>query len=117
MENKMIPVSDPAPVEAEPAQADNLVLKFTRPYNFEGQTITEVDLGGLEDVSAQDMVAADKYINRSGSVSAVPEMSLAYACFIASRITRLPIEFYMGLKSKDAIRLKNTVTNFFFADE
>ena len=112
-----VPANDTAVAVPATQEADDLILKFAAPYTFEGKTIREVDLSGLADVTAQDMVAADKYMSRTGSVSAVPEMTVGYACFMASHVTPYPVEFFLRLKSKDAIKLKNIVTGFFFADE
>lgn len=93
---------------------NRLLLQFVKPYTFEGETYTEIDLSGLENITAADMIAAQKQMTRGGSVEAVPETSLQYACIIAARVTKQPIEFFTGLPGKDAIKLKNRVSGFFF---
>ena len=47
----------------------------------------------------------------------MPEMSLEYALYIASVATGLPVEFFRHLPPKDAIKVKNRVTNFFYAED
>ena len=41
----------------EPAedQEESLILKFRKPYMFEGKEYTEVDLSAMEDMTAEDL--------------------------------------------------------------
>lgn len=71
----------------------------------------------MDDLSAEDMIAADRYLTRSGSFSVMPEMTLEYACFIAARVAKRPIEFFKGLPPKDALKVKNRVTSFFYSED
>ena len=70
--------------DGELVEIDN-VIKLTKPYKFEGETYEEVDLSGLENITARDMIEANKAYDRSGGFSIMPEMSMEYALFIASR--------------------------------
>lgn len=99
--------------DGEIVEVDN-VVKFVKPYNFEGVEYTEVDLSGLENITATDMIEAEKLYGRSGGFSFIPEMSMGYAFVIATRASKHPIEFFQGLPPKDAMRVKNKVTSFFF---
>lgn len=92
------------------------VVVLSKPYKFEDKTYTEVDLSGLSELTTEDMVAAEKYLTRSGNISVMPEMSVEYACFICARATNLPVEFFRRLPPKDAIKLKNRVTGFFYGE-
>lgn len=94
-------------------EKDN-VLMLTKPYMFEGTEYTEVDLSGLDNIKARDMIEAEKIYGRSGGFSFIPEMSMEYAFVIATRASKYPIEFFQGLPPRDAMRVKNKVTNFFF---
>lgn len=49
------------------AQEDesSTLVKFSKAYRFEGKDYTEVDLSGMDDLSAEDMIAADRYLTRS----------------------------------------------------
>lgn len=47
----------------------------------------------------------------------MPEMTLEYACFIAARAAKQPIEFFRGLPPKDALKVKNRVTSFFYSED
>lgn len=101
------------------AQEDesSTLVKFSKTYRFEGKDYTEVDLSGMDDLSAEDMIAADRYLTRSGGFSVMPEMTLEYACFIAARAAKQPIEFFRGLPPKDALKVKNRVTSFFYSED
>lgn len=92
-------------------------VKFARPYTFEGKTYNSINLEGLEMLSSKDMRDAESWLTKKGIVSATPEMSMEYACFIASRATDLPIEFFERLHPKNAIKVKNRVTNFFYGED
>lgn len=110
-------VTDINKVSAETVGGDSLTVSFTKTYNFEGENISEVDFSGLEDVDAKTMIKANKALIASNDVQIMPENSLHYALIIASECTRYPIEFYMQLKPRDAIRVKNVVTNFIYGGE
>ena len=71
----------------------------------------------MENMTATDMIAANKVLDRSGSFSFLPEMSLEYACIIAAKASKLPIEFFKGLHPREAIKIKNKVTSFFYGTE
>lgn len=76
---------------------------FNKPYTFEGETYDKIDLSGLDNLTAADMIAANKILDRTGSFTFLPEMSLEYACIIAAKATKLPVEF-----SRDYTRRKQS---------
>ncbi len=107
-----------AVTNTENVQEDSSYLVvFRKPFVFEGKTYESVDLSGLEDLSAADMIAANKIMERGGTVNVLPEMSLEYACIISARATRMPVEFFRALPPKDALKVKNRVTNFLYAED
>lgn len=107
--------------EVEEAQAEaeenDFYIKFRKPYTFEGETFDGIDLSGLEDLSARDMIATQRTMEKSGSINVLPEMSLEYACLFAAKATGKPVEFFQELPPKEAIKVKNRVTNFFYGAE
>lgn len=106
----------PSPVEETDITPDT-VVKFSRSYTFEGKSYSEVDLAGMDNLTAKDMIEAEKYLFKTGTVSALPDQAVGYVCFIASRISDQPIEFFMGLSPRDMNRVKNKVTGFFYGVE
>ena len=106
----------PSPVEETDITPDT-VVKFSRSYSFEGKSYSEVDLAGMDDLTAKDMIEAEKYLFKTGTVSALPDQAVGYVCFIPSKISDQPIEFFMGLSPRDMNRVKNKVTGFFYGVE
>lgn len=102
----------------EDEEEEGLILKLKNPYKFEGKEYMEIDLSGLEDLSAADMIAVNKYMERTSTgIQVMPEVSLEYACVLASKATKMPVEFFTGLSPKQAIKVKNRVMGFLFGAE
>jgi hypothetical protein len=93
------------------------VLKLSKTYNFEGEEISTVDLSGLDNVSANQMIQAQKMITRSGNTTALLETNIEYLLILASFASGRPIEFFKKLNAKDVVKVKNRVTGFFFSEE
>lgn len=106
--------TEPAPEQEE---ENKYLIKFRKPFIWEDNTYTEIDMSGLEDLSAKDMIHAQRTMERSGSINVLPEMSLEYACIFASKATKMPVEFFQALPPKEAIKVKNKVTNFFYGED
>lgn len=109
------------PEEAPAAAPDtedqeDLVLRFQKPYSFEGETYTEVDLSGLEDLSAADLCKVGKMVKKTDGVDPIAEMSLPYAIFMAARVTGKPLEFFQQLPAREAVKLKNLVVGFLYGE-
>ena len=104
--------------EEDEEDEDSLIIKFKKPYKFEGKEYSEIDLSGLEDLSAADMIAVNKIMNRSNpGIDVMPEVSLEYACNLAAKATKQPIEFFTNLPPKQAMKVKNRVMGFLFGSE
>lgn len=108
-------------IEVKPngtAEVDNEnTLVLSRTYDFEGGKVSSIDFSGLEDVNAETMIKANKVLTASGDIAILPENSLHYALVVAADCTSLPIEFYKKLKPRDAIKVKNKVTSFFYGED
>ena len=96
------------------AEENALVMKLDKPFTFEGQTYTEVDLSAMEDMTAADLCAVGKIMTRLGIVNPVAEMTVDYAIYMAARASGKPVEFFQGLPTKEGIKLKNMVTGFLY---
>ena len=106
-----------ADLEAAEEEANKNYVKFKKPFVWEDETYEGVDLSGMEDLSARDMIQAQRIMEKSGSINILPEMSLEYACIFASKATKMPVEFFQALPPKEAVKIKNRVTNFFYGEE
>lgn len=93
------------------------IVEFTKVYQFEGETISKIDMSGMEGITANDLIKANKVLQASGVVSVMPETNLEYAMIIAASATSRPVEFFKGLAPRDAMKIKNKVTSFFFGEE
>lgn len=100
-------------------QEISLVLKFKKPYSFDGKQYTEVDLSGLEDATAKDLEAVGRIMEKQGKGMnpATMEMTMGYAQLLANRITGLPLEFFKNLPAKEAMALKTTVVGFLYGGD
>ena len=103
----------------EDTEPEDLVLRFSKPYKFGGQEYTEVDLSGLEDVTAGVLESVGKITAKKdpGMNPALQEMSLTFCTYLAQRVAKLPLEFFTGLPAKEAIKLKALVTNFLYGGD
>lgn len=99
-------------------EEESMVIVFKKPYVFERVEYKEIDLSCMEDLQASDMIAVNKLIKRtSAGIDVMPEVSLEYACNIAAKATQKPIEFFLQLPPREAMRVKNKVLGFLFGSE
>ena len=78
-------------------EEDEFVVKFRKPFDFEDEVFTELDLHGLEDLRGRDLTAIEKAFNKTGVSSFVPESTTTYAKIVATKVTGLPAEFFEDL--------------------
>lgn len=103
--------------DAAETAADEAIVKLSKTYDFEGDKIKTLDFSGLENITANDMIKANRVLNNSGTVTVLPETNLEYTLIIAASATGVPIEFFKQLVPRDAMKVKNKVTSFFFGEE
>ena len=103
----------------EDTEPEDLVLRFGKPYKFGGQEYTEVDLSGLEDVTAGVLENVGKIAAKKnpGMNPALQEMSLTFCTCLAQRVAKLPLEFFEKLPAREAIKLKTMVTGFLYGGD
>lgn len=116
-ETKEAALATSAEIQEQEAEENKYLIVFRKPFVWEDETYTEIDLSGVEDMSAKDMIQAQRIMEKSGSINVLPEMSLEYACIFASKATKMPVEFFQALPPKEAIRVKNKITSFFYGED
>ena len=81
--------------KAERGERNNIVT-LKRPYTFESKEYTEIDLGGLENMTIQDAIDTqiDLFGQQEVASSLLCETTSAFAMAIAAKATGLPIEFF-----------------------
>lgn len=108
-----VEVNSPAVVEE-----NDMVIKFKKPYYFEGKEYTELDLSGMEDMTGADMIAVNKVMQRSSAgIDVMPEVSVEYAFYFAAKAAKLPVEFFNGLSPRESMKVKNRVMGFLFGSD
>ena len=91
-------------------------ITLTKPFKFEDEIYTEIDLSTLEDLNTSQLVEAEKRFAREGGTSVIKEFDVSYACIICSIATGKPVEFFRALPAKVGVELKNKVGSFFYGD-
>lgn len=92
----------------------SVIVKLYDPYLFNGQKVTEIDLSGLYDMTAEDMFSVDEQMRRLGYSGQNPEITRRYALLTAALLNHEPWEWCNCMKARDAVRIKNVVSGFFY---
>lgn len=93
-------------------------VTLRKPIKYQGLEVKELDLGKMEELTAQDMNNAyDTYYALGGNRQIMQEATLLFAQIIASQVTGYQLEVFERMDAKDAMRLKNRVYRFFFLEE
>lgn len=102
--------------------AQPLVIKLPVPVEFEGNSVSEIDLSALDNWSAEDLIRVKKQFESlmgadiTPSSVMLPESNLEYGFIIAVDVTGMPMEFFKSLKAKDALKVRTAVINFFLGE-
>ncbi len=101
----------------ERTEKNNLVIKLNMPVKFEGEQHDKIDLTGLNNIRAKDMIDINRRMTRSGNTDSTPELSLEYALNMANLATGMPLEFFEQLPPYAALAVRGRVTSFLFSQE
>lgn len=99
-------------VLSAPAEKKEGMILFAKPFEFEGKTYEGLDLSGLDDLTGDDLLEADRAYSATGNYSPVPELTLAYTFSLAATVGGVPQEFFKRLPGKEALKVKNEVVRF-----
>jgi len=113
----VVPVDGKSLLPEKEGADDEFIVKYRKPFNFEGETHTELDLHGLEDLCGRDLTAIEKAFNKTGVSSFIPESTTTYAKIVATKVTGLPAEYFEDLPVGEVEKIKNVVVGFFYKDE
>lgn len=94
------------------AEERPLVVVFRKPYEFEKKKYDSVDLGGLELMTGQDMLQAERELRSQGLTSLTADITADGLLKYASVATNQPIEFFECLPLREARKVKMRVLNF-----
>lgn len=93
------------------------IVKFSKPFTWEGNEYKSVDLSAIENLTGEQLCEAYKRFGNSGVISALPEQSPEFASIIASMVADMPIEFFKTLGAKELYKIKNRVSMYFFEED
>ena len=108
-EDKMVTKNDKAADKAA-----EYVIKLKKPIDYEGKRYDCIDLSGLYEIKAADMVMINRRLTRSGNVDSTQEIRLEYALHMANAATGIPLEFFEQLPPYAALAIKECVMSFLF---
>jgi len=103
--------------QEEAQELESRVVVLSRAYHFEDEDIKTVDLSGLDSITADQMITAQKIVTRSGNTTALLETNIEYLLVLASFASGRPVEFFKKLNARDVVKIKNRVTGFFFSED
>ena len=77
-------------------QTNDKLVKLAKPYKFDDEEYSEINLSGLDKLTIEDAVLTVKKLTGDGELAAMvmPETSTAYTDELAAKATDLPIEFF-----------------------
>mgnify|MGYP000789805387 FL=1 len=96
-EEKNMTVATKEKTEATAPKTENqYLLKLNRPYVFEGKEYAEIDLAGLDKLTVQDAINAQRQLfnEREPAAMLLCETTTAFVRILAAKATGLPIEFF-----------------------
>ena len=107
-------MAEPAPEpEKEEEKEEDYIIRFSKPYKFEGKTYAGVDLSGLLQMKAKDIWKMNRTCRSVGIASVIPELDAEYTARVAARASSLPIEFFENLPLPEMTKIKMKVSSFF----
>lgn len=94
---------------------DLMKLTLGQPFKYDSKEIKEIDLSGLLDLTARDLVEIDREMIRQGFTGSRIELTRQYAMLVAAKVADKPYDFCDRMNARDSIRLKEYVTTFLYA--
>lgn len=101
----------------ETADEDSMIIMLKKPIDFEGKHYDKIDLNGLYEIKAADMVMVNRRLSRNGNVDVTQETTLEYALNLANVATGLPLELFEQLPPYAAMAIRKCVTGFLYRQE
>lgn len=84
---------------------------FEKPYEFEGETYTDIEFN-LENLKGTDIAAVKRKYVAAGGAAVIPTVDMEFTVLLLNRVTKKPIEFFNSLPARDYVRITSMVTDF-----
>jgi len=99
-------------------EAERIIVKFSKPYKFEGEAYEELDLTKLCDLKGRDLqLLYKRFIQKTGLNISNPGLMPEYAFEVANLVTGKPMEFFYQMPLKESTRVHNAIVNFLYGAE
>lgn len=98
-------------------EEDDFIIRFQKPYHFEGKTYAGVDLSGLKSLRAKDVWKINRNYRNAGNIGLLQEMDSEYTARVAARASGMPVEFFECMELPDMIKVRTKVSDFFYPRE
>lgn len=99
---------------ADGEKAKDRIVKLDKPYTYGGETVSAIDLSGVEELTSKDVSGAENEVLKTGIYSANMKNFFVYSCALAARATGKPIEFFENMPLTDAVKVRSTVNSASF---
>ncbi len=103
---------------AEQEENEN-IIKFAKPYKFEGKEYSEVDLRGLDEMTIKDAVDAQAALFGQDNIAAmiITETTTAFARVLATKATGLPEEFFKYMPRGNMKKITSAIQAYINIDQ
>ena len=91
------------------------IISFRKPFVFEGEKYTQIDLSGLEELTGKDIKELQKVFFKPSPDNMLPEFDLDYCTAVAERVAGLPLEFFDQAPAYILSQIKLMVQGFFLS--
>lgn len=98
-------------------EEEDFIIRFQKPYHFEGKTYAGVDLSGLKSLRAKDVWKINRNYRNAGNIGLLQEMDSEYTARVAARASGMPVEFFECMELPDMIKVRTKVSDFFYPRE
>lgn len=95
-------------------KGDQWIITMLDPFQFEGETVEKIDLNGLFDLTGRDLCQIDDQMVARGYTGQNMELTKQYALLTVAKVCGKPWEYAENMRSRDVIRMKNIISNFFY---
>jgi hypothetical protein len=87
------------------------IVKFAKPYSFEGTEYTEVDLSGMDKLTIQDMIDIQKKLAGEIATLAAVEATTSFAQEVATKASGKPVEFFKLMPRAKIKQVQTAILN------
>lgn len=104
-------------IKESKTSSNNLVVNLTKEYEFEDSKISSVNLTNISNLTGDDIMRIQQSMVSAGTVITQLELDPQYCLMVAAKASDIPFEFFKQLNIKDATKVKNAVSAYFFVSE